>query len=557
MPPKAKDAFSKVTTTFARFTPGQKAVVILAIAGLLFGGMFFSKWASKPSYAPLYTNLSSEDASAVVDQLNTSKTPYKLEDAGSTITVPKDSVYNLRLTMSGKGIPSGDSEGYKLLDKEGVTASQFQQQVTYQRALKGELEKTIEAIDSVDTAVVNLAIPQKDVFAKDSDAPTASVLIATKPGVDLSNQQVTSIVNLVSSSVDGLKASNVTVTDSKGQTLASGGTTSAGAGTARDDQTVAFEARMQSSLQDMLDKVVGTGHAVVTVNADLDYDQTTTHSETYTSDPNNPPLADHTKTETYSGNGDGSSTATGVLGPDNIQVPTGTASSTGATGTSSSAGAYTTSDRTVNNTLNKVVEDRLAAPGAIQKLSAAVLLDTKTAGSIDPAQVQSLVATALGTDAQRGDVVTVERMAFNDTAAKDAAKALAAARAGDASAAKAKTMKSAAITLGVVLLLLFFWISGKRRKKKIAQNGGGLSPEERMQVEQLKRELEQYELESAQRAELEALRAGQLESGQRKSGPDPRDVHIETARAEIAEMVESQPEQVAMLLRGWLADRRA
>ncbi len=152
----------------------------------------------------LFNNLSGEDASAIVENLTAEGVTYELADGGATIMVPKDQVYDLRIQMSGQGLPANSDSGYALLDKQGITTSEFMQHVGYQRALEGELNKTIGSIDGVQAATVHLAIPQKDVFSDDAEKPTASVLIAAQGNTPLSNQQVQSVVHLVASSVDGL-----------------------------------------------------------------------------------------------------------------------------------------------------------------------------------------------------------------------------------------------------------------------------------------------------------------------------------------------------------------
>src|SRR5690242_557086 len=167
MPQQLNLVVRRMQRTVSGFTTGQKVVSVLVLAGLLLGGFAFARWASAPTYAPLFSNLASSDASAIVDKLNSSSVPYKLTDGGQTIMVPQDQVYAERLKMSGAGLPSAKNTGYSLLDQQGVTASQFQQQVAYQRALEGELSNTIEAIGGVQTAIVHLAIPQQDVFLDD------------------------------------------------------------------------------------------------------------------------------------------------------------------------------------------------------------------------------------------------------------------------------------------------------------------------------------------------------------------------------------------------------
>ena len=207
----------------ADFTAGQKTVTALVVVGLIVGAYLFSGWASKPSYTPLFSNLAASDASAITDKLTAAKEPYKLADGGSTILVPQKDVYQLRLDMAKANLPTGGVSGYSLLDKGGITTSQFQQNVEYQQALEGELTKTIEAIDGVNAAVVHVVLPSNDVFTDDSSKPTASVLVTTDPSKPLGASQVQAIVHLVASSVEGLDPNNVTVADSQGDILSVAG----------------------------------------------------------------------------------------------------------------------------------------------------------------------------------------------------------------------------------------------------------------------------------------------------------------------------------------------
>src|SRR3954470_5859891 len=233
----------KVGDTFKSFTPGQKAVTIFAVIALAVGGYFFATWASTPSYSALFSNLSSKDASAIVESLQKSGTSYELANGGTTIMVPQDQVYDLRLQLSGEGLPGESDTGYALLDQQGITTSDFMQQVNYQRALEGELATTIKSIDGVEAATVHLVMPQKDVFADDQDKTTASVLVQSSATKPLSNQQVQAIVHLVASSVEGLDPTQVTVAGADGKILSTGGGAAVAAGgsdSGGDSETVAY-----------------------------------------------------------------------------------------------------------------------------------------------------------------------------------------------------------------------------------------------------------------------------------------------------------------------------
>jgi flagellar M-ring protein FliF len=519
----------KVSDTFRSFTPGQKAVTVFAVVALAIGGYFFATWASTPSYSALFSNLSSKDASAIVESLQKSGTSYELANGGTTIMVPQDQVYDLRLQLSGEGLPGESDTGYALLDQQGITTSDFMQHTNYQRALEGELASTIKSIDGVEAATVHLVMPQKDVFADDQDKTTASVLVQSAAGKNLSNQQVQAIVHLVASSVEGLDPTQVTVAGADGKILSTGGgaAIATGGDSGADSETVAYQNRLNSSLQNMLDSVVGPGHAVVTTTAELDFDQTETTKETYTADPSVAALSESISREAYNNGAQGTG---GVLGPDNIQVPNGTSSSTG-------TGQYENSSTVRNNAVNKTVEARKSAPGAVKKLNVAVLLDSTTAGTVDSAQVQQLVSVAAGIDATRGDSVAVAAMPFDTSAATAAKDALAASAAAEKSAKQSSLIKTTAMALVVLILIFLAWRASRRAKKRKA-----LSPAELAHLQQMQ-------------AALEQQRLGELNT----SIPSPAIDAIsreeearEERQREIEQMVQDQPEEMAALLRGWL-----
>jgi len=522
----------RLATTFGSFTPGQKAVTLLGVVALVIGGYFFATWASTPSYAPLFSNLSGADASAIVEELTAAGTPYELADGGQTIMVPQDQVYDMRLKMSGQGLPAQADTGYALLDKQGITTSDFMQQVGYQRALEGELSKTIKSIEGVRAATVHLVIPQKDIFSDDEKHPTASVLVTSQAGKELDHGQVQAIVHLVASSVEGLEPDQVTVAGSDGTVLSTGDGQSLAAGSdVRAQQTAQFEQRMNNALQRMLDSVVGPGHAVVKTTADLDFDQTETKTQRYTADAAVPPLTESTAKETYTGTGNG---AGGVLGPDNIQVP--------ANGTNGN-GQYESTQETKTNAVGMVTETRKSAPGNVRRLSVSVLLDATTAQGVDNAQVQQLVSSAVGLDTKRGDTMAVTALPFDTSDAEQAKQSLAAAGKAEQQQQYFSMAKTGAMVLAVLILLFMAWRASRRAKKR-----SRLTDAELAQLEEM-------------RAALEAQQTRAIEPGGALALPAPEvDVEAEERDArqrEIVQMVEKQPEEVAQLLRGWLADRRS
>ena len=298
------------------FSSGQKAMVSVAVLAVVLGGYIFMSWAGKPSYVPLFSNLSSADAASITQKLATNKVPYELAEGGEQIMVPAGDVYQQRLDMAADGLPSSGSQGYSLLDTAGVTTSEFQQQVEYQQAVSDELEQTIESITGVNSAQVSVVIPQESLFTSSSDQPSASVLVSLDPGSSLTAEQVQAIVHLVASSVEGLSPNDVTVADSNGDVLNAPGTDAGNvaAGTMDEQQTDSYDQDLDTSIQDMLATVLGPGNAVVHASAQLDFDQTQTSSEIY--NPNNQapiPVQQASSKETYTG-ANASQAAQGILG---------------------------------------------------------------------------------------------------------------------------------------------------------------------------------------------------------------------------------------------------
>jgi flagellar M-ring protein FliF len=538
-------ALKGVTGKFGSFTPGQKVVSIVAVIAIGVGGYFFATWVSQPTYAPLFSNLASSDAAAIVEQLDADGVPYELTDGGNTILVPKEQVYALRLQMSGQGLPADTSNGgYSILDNQNVMTSEFMQQVGYRRAMEGELANSIKSIDGVQAATVHLAIPQKDVFTDDQLKPTASVLVATGAGKELTEDQVQAVVHLVSSSIEGLQPSAVTVVGADGKVLSSGGNgaggSTGGSSDSRARATSDFESRMNSSVQRMLDQALGSGNAVVQISADLDFDNTETKSRKYSATPNMPPVAESTKTEKYSG-GAGAPVG-GVLGPDNVQVPV------NSDGSGTGGGAYEQNEATRNNAVDVTDEVRRSAPGAVKKLSVAVMINSDAVQGANEAQLQQLISSAVGLDPTRGDSIAVSAMAFDTSGAEAAQRQLEQAQSADKNAALLSMIKTGATVLGVVLLILIALLGNRRRNKKLKKM---------LQAEIERFEAEQAELESRQMA---AIGAGTGAAGALTAGPaepDPNALARAERSREITALVERQPDEVATLLRSWLADRRA
>jgi flagellar M-ring protein FliF len=519
----------RARSTFATISLGQKVVIGLLLVGLTLGGFFFFRWITAPTQAPLFSNLASTDASAIVDELNAAGVAYELTDGGQTIMVAKDQVYDLRLTMSGQGLPAGHDTGYALLDEQGITTSEFQQQVTYQRALEGELSKTLESLEGVRSAVVHVALPEDEVFVTEEAKPTASVLLDLAPGTTLSGEQIQAVTNLVSSSVQDMEPDQVTVADATGQVLSAAGSgVTAAAGDARSQVEQEYEARLSANAQQILDRVVGPGRAVVSVRADVDLSQRDTTSETYVYDEDTPPLSESTVTEEYVGNG---APVGGVLGPENM--PDAAANAGGGDST------YNKESTTANNAVGKTTEVIQGAPGGLNRLTVSVVMDEAVAGNLNQQQIRDLMTTAVGLDDARGDDITVASLPFDTTAADQAAAEMEAAREAEASEQMWSMIRTGGIAAGIALVVLMVWLRSRRRQE-------------------VEEDYEPLELTDDMLAELDRLR---IQSTREEVRADTRALELEAAerqkvRGEISAMVSERPDEVAAMLRGWLGENK-
>lgn len=528
-----------VISSLAAFTAAQKVLAVLGVAVLVLGGSAFYRWASAPTYAPLFTGVSGSDAQAIVEQLTADGVDFQLEDGGTTVLVPREAVNAQRLKAAAAGLPSDTSTGYALLGKEGVTASQFQQQITYQRAVEGELAATIEAIDGVNTAVVHLAIPEQTVFSDEAGTTTASVLIDSAPGASLTAEQVQSVVHLVSSSVPGLDVDQVTVSSSDGTLLSAAGEGLAGGGGGRDGQTTEYERRTQRSVQAMLDRVVGVGNAVATVTAELNFDETQRTSETFTAQDGVPPLSETNSTENYVGDQAGVGGAlgnNGVLGMDQQEVAK----------TIQQQGGYTKESNTRNNAVNKVTEQTTDAPGTVRRQSIAVVVDTSAAASAGVPELTQMVTAAAGVDAARGDTLAVSQVAFDTSAADAAAAQLAAAQKADALAARNALITQAAIAAAVLLLAIVLLIAWRRAAKKRRRQVVDIG-----ELDAMYRRDDVITQDGFQAGPGGMALAGQNGPQLVSAGPNPAALR----RAEVGDLVDQQPTEVAEVLRGWLTDK--
>ncbi|WP_166980610.1 flagellar basal-body MS-ring/collar protein FliF [Paramicrobacterium fandaimingii] len=527
MPRAVSSLFQRFGRTVNAFTVPQRAIAIIGVAVLVLGTVALATWLTRPSMSPLFTDLSASDANAVVEQLKSSGVEYELADGGATVMVPEKNVYDQRLAAASAGLPTSSSEGYTLLDDMGVTTSEFQQSVTYKRAIEGELADTISSLDGVTAASVQLAIPEESVFVSEKVDPTASVFIETDKGATLAKGQVEAIVHLTSAAITDLKAENVAVIDQAGEVLSAVGV---GATGGTDQQAGDYEARVSQNIQDMLDAIVGAGNATVTVAAEMNLSATEKLDEAYSLPEGDIPIDEKTKSEKYSG---GSGGGSGVLGPDNIGVPGG-----------GNNGNYEATETTRNNAVNKSTEKTTTPAGAINRQTVSVAVDSDAAENVDLGQIQNLVTTAAGIDTARGDDVTVALVSFSETDANAAKEALQAAKDAAAADRMSAIIRTGIIAAAILATLIAGIVLYARRNKQQTRESI---------------ELTQIDEPSAFDELLEAP-TEKLSLETSDPGPDPEpgpeEISMNKRRAEIDAIAGRDPGKTAELLRTLMDDRQ-
>ncbi|GAA2483459.1 flagellar basal-body MS-ring/collar protein FliF [Terrabacter carboxydivorans] len=537
MPPFLSSTLQRLGATVKAFTVGQRTVAVIGLAVLALGAVALTTWVTKPSYSPLFTGLASADASAVVQQLGKDGVPYQLADGGATVLVPQDNVYDERLKAASAGLPAAPASGYSLLDKMGVTSSDFQQNVTYKRAIEGELATTISHLEGVQTASVQLAIPEKTVFTAQQGEPTASVFVQAMPGQTLSADKVEAVVHLTSAAVPGLKPVNVSVVDAQGTVLSSVG---AGTGGSGAKQTSEYQQRTEASVQAVLDKVLGPGNATVAVTPEVDKNSAQQTSETFAGVKGVPPLSESTTTEKYRGTGTGQ--GSGVLGPDNIAVPGGAGGN----------GSYDSTKDTRDNAVNKVTEEHTIPAGALKRQSVSVAISAAAARNLNVQDLQNLVSAAAGIDTTRGDVLSLQVLPFSTTAADQAKAALAAQQAADEARA-GEAMMTTLVWAGVVLLIaiavLVLWLRARRRavREPVELIGDLVVVDDDLALTAV--------TAGPDTVRLPAAPAG-LVTVPELPGPSEDAAFAEVRRAQVSRLGATEPLKTAELLRGLMDERQ-
>ena len=425
----------------AKMAGSIAAVIAIAIISIIY------LWVKDDSYSVLFSNLNDKDGGEIISQLDKMNIPYKFSSSGSTILIPEDKVYDTRLRIAQQGLPKGGAVGFELLDKESFGMSQFNEQVNYQRALEGELSRTISIISSINDARVHLAMPKPSLFVRERKFPSASVALTLLPGRSLSQGQIDAIIHLISSSVPELQADKVTIIDQHGHLLTGENYRDRNANVAQ----LEFSERIENSVRERVEKIIipilGKNNVRVQVNAEVDFSRQESTSEIY--DPNSDIAKQTIRSKQLTENRQliNSYGIGGVPGAlSNQPIPTSSApideDKESKDITDKSQPSNWQSNNTLNYEVNRQVVHSQIPEGRIKRLSVAVLVNYKfvtnelennetnesndeNKSSLPTEQwvkldsnelnnIESLARQAMGFSQLRGDSLTVANLKFTD-----------------------------------------------------------------------------------------------------------------------------------------------
>lgn len=411
---------NSVIQVFRSLGPARLAIiggVLLAV--IAFFAVMLTRL-SAPEYALLYSELDMQDSGRIVQQLKATGIPYELRDNGTAIYVAKHHVDATRVELADQGLPSGGSIGYELFDKsDALGTTNFMQNVNLVRALEGELARTIRSIDTVQAARVHLVMPKRELFSRQREEPSASIVLKMHGNKRLSQNQIQAVQHLVASAVPGLLPARISVVDDRGTLLAGGfegNDTIASTNERAEQRRIEFENRTAKVVEDLLEKTVGQGKVRAEVHADMNFDRINTQEEIF--DPDSQVVRSVQSVEEAISNSEGS-------GPPPVSVATDLPDAEFAvTDPSGRSAKEQRNEETINYEISKKIINHVREAGIVNRLSVAVLVDGTYGPGDDGPQtyrprsqeeldlLATLVRSATGFSAERGDTVEVINMPF-------------------------------------------------------------------------------------------------------------------------------------------------
>lgn len=491
------------------------SIVLLVVVSII---------ASRPQMSVLFSGLQANDAGTIISKLQEQGINYKVD--GSSIQVPEKDVHELRIKLASEGLPENGNVGFELFDKSNLGMTEFSQKLNYQRALQGELAKTIDGIEGVEVSRVHLALPEKSLFLDKGNDPSASIVLKLRSGKKLNADETAGIVHLVASSVENLKPNNITVVDTRGNLLSEPGDDLTGLdarlSTTQLKIKQEYENQVIQDIQTMLAQIVGPDKSIVRVNAKINCDRQETSKEIYQPGGAGQPVASSTQeTKEIYGNSNG---------PASSKMP---AALTGVAGSPSGKGGYERTETNSKFQVSKTIDHIVKSPGQIEKLSVAVVVDDKVSNDKIPS-IRNAVMIAAGIDLTRGDQIAVERINFDTTAAKQEEKDM------RSLAARDMYMSYGAKAAGILLLLGFLMFL----RKIIGQIKSPSTAD--------------VTVEDITPNHLNALRGytAALETSGQANLSGAANPAVDNSAAVVAEQViaDTSPEDIARVLRQWMSE---
>ena len=411
---------------------GGKLFLLAGIAAVIAVMVVFWLWSQQPDYRVLFSNFSDKDGGAIVAALDKQNVPYKLSESGTAILVPASQVHQARLKLASQGLPKGGNIGFELLEKQKFGVSQFVEQVNFQRGLEGELERSIQAIDTVESAIIHLAIPKQSVFVRDQQKPTASVLLNVLPGRNLDANQVSAIIHLVASSVPNLPTGNVTLVDQNGNLLSD---TSKKPGAKHlDPAQLQYIEELQQNIarrvESIIVPIVGSSNVRAEASVEVDFSSSEQANEIYKPNQNTTDVAVRSMQSNESST-TGPNGATGVPGalsnqpPEEATAPITTEEGESTTAVAANAPPLNSQKNTTTNfEVDKTVRYEQQAMGGIKRLNVAVVVNNipvvdaegkttyRPLTDAEKQQINDLARQAMGFNEERGDELAVVNSAF-------------------------------------------------------------------------------------------------------------------------------------------------
>jgi flagellar M-ring protein FliF len=421
-----RQLFLQLKTLFQNLSPSKRSTLLILIIATVAGFSLLITWTGRADFQPLYSNLAAGDAGIILNKLKEQKIPYQIAGNGNTILIPQEHIHEMRMNLASQGLPQGGNVGFEVFDNTKLGMTEFAQNVNYQRALQGELSRTINRFSEVESSRVHIVMPEKSLFIEDEEPATASVVLRLHPGKYLSRPQVNGIIHLVSSSVPRLTTENVTVVDSSGKLLSEIKAQSGFGGLSSDQ--LEYQEKVERTLEDriktMLERALGPDKAIVRLSAALNFKRQEKTEERYYPD-NRVVRSEQLFNEKAS---EPEVTPEGGSGIRANPPPTPSENETGETTTITT---FEKQDRTINYEIGKITSHIMEPVGEIVRISVAVLVDgtymqvrnangelerSYTPRSAEEMQkLENICKHAVNFDEVRGDQVEVVNIPFKTT----------------------------------------------------------------------------------------------------------------------------------------------